>query len=57
MCFVGFLFVSRGCVEVFYNGEWGIICDDYWGIVEVYVICCMFNYLGVEFVLLNVCFG
>ena len=38
----------EGLLEIFYNGEWGTICDDYWTDDEAEVACRQLGFEGLE---------
>lgn len=50
VCLSGLNLLYEGCVEVYYDNKWGIVCDDYWGLREVIIVCKMLNFFGVFYV-------
>ena len=33
-------------MEIFLNGTWGSVCDDYWGYTNAQVVCKMLGFAG-----------
>ena len=48
---------TQGNVEIYLNGEWGYVCDDFWGFEEAQVVCRQLGYTGALQAVLGAYFG
>ena len=48
---------NRGRVEIYYNGAWYTVCDDYWSGYDATVVCRQLGYTGYSSVYSSAYFG
>lgn len=44
-------------MEIYYNNEWGTVCDDHWTIIEADIVCRQLGFPAAEYVILEGRFG
>ena len=52
-----FGYPNQGRLSVYYNGQWGTVCDDSWDIADAHVVCRMLGYPGAVAYTTNSQFG
>ena len=48
---------TEGRVEIYLNGQWGTVCDDFWGINDANVVCNQLGFLGATAAVSSAGFG
>ena len=40
--------INEGRLQIYYNNEWGTVCDDRWGLDEASVVCKSLGFPGAD---------